>query len=109
MGPPEGKRENLSAQRKRARVKNGEVGVKLFSNTIALFLLVGSAVVWAQVTAQMHGTVRDASGAAVPGAQVRATQTDTRVVRTVNSAEDGGFVFTNLATGPYQIEVSKEG
>jgi hypothetical protein len=49
------------------------------------------------------------SGAALPGATVKATQTDTGISRTVTSGGDGGYVITNLPLGPYQIEVSKEG
>ncbi len=74
-----------------------------------LFGLFTSAVVWGQATAQMHGTVQDASGAAVPGADVKATQTDTGISRTVMSGADGGFVLTNLPLGPYRVEVTKEG
>ena len=67
------------------------------------------ASVWAQATAQIHGTIQDASGAAVAGAQVKATQTETGVSRTVASEADGTYVLTNLPLGSYQIEVSKEG
>ena len=66
-------------------------------------------VVWGQATAQIHGTVQDASGSAVPGAEVKATQTETGVARTTISGADGGYVLTNLALGPYQLEVTKEG
>ncbi len=39
------------------------------------------SVTWGQSqnTAQIQGTVQDASGAPVPGAQIKATQTDTGV------------------------------
>lgn len=77
--------------------------------TAVLFSLCASASLWAQATAQMHGTVQDTSGAAVSGAEVKATQTDTGVSRTVNSETDGTFVLTNLPLGPYQLEISKEG
>jgi hypothetical protein len=76
---------------------------------VVVLCLMSVAVVWGQATAQIHGTVQDASGSAVPGAQVVATQTDTRIARTVTSGADGGFVITNLPLGPYQLEVSKEG
>src|SRR5712691_1170458 len=56
--------------------------------SIRLVLVVAGGVVWAEV---------------------KATQTETGVSRTVNSGADGGFVFTNLPTGPYQIEVTKQG
>ena len=76
---------------------------------VVVFITITCADVSAQGTAQIHGTIRDASGAAVPGAEVKVTQTDTGVSRSVASGSDGSFVVTNLATGPYQIEASKEG
>jgi len=57
----------------------------------------------------MHGIVQDASAAAIPGADVKATQTETGLARTTTSGADGGFVLTNLPLGPYQIEVTKDG
>jgi hypothetical protein len=70
---------------------------------------IGSVPTWAQSTAQIHGTVRDASGGAVPGAEVKATQTATGIARTVTTAADGSYVLTDLAIGPYQVEVTKDG
>jgi Carboxypeptidase regulatory-like domain len=66
-------------------------------------------VIWAQATAQIHGTIQDSSGAAVGGAEVKAVDTDTGVERTAISASDGGYVLSTLPLGPYRIEVSKEG
>ncbi|MEQ1885445.1 MAG: carboxypeptidase regulatory-like domain-containing protein [Bryobacteraceae bacterium] len=62
-----------------------------------------------QGTAQIHGTVQDASGAAVPGAEVKATQTDTNASRSATTGADGGYVLANLPIGPYRIEVAKDG
>lgn len=75
----------------------------------AFFLI--SATVWGQAasTAQINGTVRDASGLGVPGADIKATQTATGLVRTITSGPDGMYVITNLPIGPYQLEISKEG
>ena len=70
---------------------------------------ISSAALWAQSTAQINGSVRDASGLAVPGATVKATQTATGVARTVTSGADGGYVLSNLPVGPYLLEVTKEG
>lgn len=72
-------------------------------------ILLSCACAFAQVTAQIHGTVRDASGAIVPGAEVKATNTATGVARTILTESDGGYVLTNLTTGPYQVEVTKIG
>src|ERR1041385_5752732 len=52
----------------------GLVGILL--NGIFLCIL-GSQAVWAQATAQVSGTVKDSSGAVLPGVEVAATQTDT--------------------------------
>lgn len=75
---------------------------------IAVFLL-ASTHVWAQATAQIHGTIQDASGAGIPSATVKATQTDTGVSRTATTEADGGFVLPNLPLGPYKLDVEKEG
>jgi hypothetical protein len=71
----------------------------------------GVAVMWGQSqnTAQIQGTVQDASGAPVPGAQIKATQIDTGVSRVVTSESDGVYVLPNLSIGPYRLEVSKPG
>ena len=76
---------------------------------IAALCALTAAAIWAQATAQMHGVVSDMSGAAIPGATVKATQTDTGIVRTVASGADGSFVLTNLPLGPYSVEASREG
>jgi Carboxypeptidase regulatory-like domain/TonB dependent receptor len=60
-------------------------------------------------TSQIRGTIQDASGAAVAGAEVKLTQTATGSVRTVNSGADGVYTIPELSPGPYQLEVTKEG
>src|SRR4051812_49351268 len=77
--------------------------------TLVWMMLVVSASVFAQNTAQINGSVKDASGLAVPDAAVKATQTATGAVRTATSNADGTFTLPNLPIGPYTIEVSKEG
>src|SRR5471030_3267431 len=73
-------------------------------------LLVAGSVAWAQgTTAQINGTVKDASGLAVAGAAIQVTQTATGFVRTATSNQDGFYVFPNLPIGPYMLEATKEG
>jgi Carboxypeptidase regulatory-like domain len=74
-----------------------------------LILLLTAAAAWAQATAQMSGTVRDASGAVLPGVTVTVTQTDTGVTRTAVTDATGSYVLPNLPTGPYKLEVSLAG
>ncbi|HEY3826547.1 MAG TPA: TonB-dependent receptor [Bryobacteraceae bacterium] len=79
-----------------------------FASVFTLITL-GCAALFAQATSQIQGVVRDASGSAVPGAEVKATQTDTGTVRTATTGSDGDYVLSNLAIGPYRLEVSKAG
>jgi hypothetical protein len=76
-----------------------------------VFLLVCSAGVWAQsaATSQISGSVLDPTGATVPEAQIKLTQTDTGLVRTATSGSDGRYVVVSLPTGPYRMEISKPG
>jgi hypothetical protein len=53
--------------------------------------------------------VRDSSGLAVPGAEVKATQTATGAVRTVITGSDGAYVLANLPIGPYLLTITKDG
>src|SRR4051812_11595874 len=78
---------------------------------LTLLLAMGSVCLWGQGqnTAQIQGSVVDASGAAVPGAEIKATQTATGVTRSATTAGDGGYVLANLPIGPYRMEVSKSG
>ncbi|MGA8873353.1 MAG: TonB-dependent receptor, partial [Candidatus Acidiferrales bacterium] len=64
---------------------------------------------FAQATSQISGTVTDASGAVVAGAQITATQTDTGVTRSVTSDANGVYSLPSLPLGPYRLEVKKEG
>ncbi len=76
---------------------------------LAFVLVVSSSGLRAQGTSQIQGTVVDATGSAVGDAEVKATQTDTGITRTVNSGADGTYILSNLPIGPYRLEVSKQG
>ncbi len=75
----------------------------------AFLALAFSAFMWAQGTSQISGTVNDPTGAAIPGANIRITQTDTGLVRNVVTSQDGQYVLPNLPIGSYRMEVSKQG
>ncbi|MFN6963141.1 MAG: carboxypeptidase regulatory-like domain-containing protein [Pyrinomonadaceae bacterium] len=70
----------------------------------ALFTVAAAAQ---EVTGSIVGTVRDASGAAVPGATVTVSipsQNDT-VIRTVTTSDDGNFSIPNLPINTYSVTV----
>jgi hypothetical protein len=82
-------------------------------NILCILAVLGcvSGLVQAQSVSnsQINGTVQDATGLAVAGAQVVATQTDTGVVRSATTGADGSYALPNLPIGPYRLEISKEG
>jgi len=79
----------------------------LLTCMVGVFLY-GSAA-WAQTTAQISVTVKDQTGAVIPGAEIKATQTATGAVRTAISGEGGAYVLPNLPVGPYMVEVALAG
>jgi hypothetical protein len=79
---------------------------------LSLGVLIGvfaSSNVWAQATAQIAGTVKDQTGAVLPGVEVTATQTETGIARSTVTNETGSYVLPNLATGPYRLEATLPG
>src|SRR5207237_1652573 len=63
----------------------------------------------AQGTSTINGTVKDPSGAVLPGVEVTATQTSTNVSRQTVTDERGNFVLPNLPIGPYKVEATLPG
>src|ERR1051325_3062061 len=74
-------------------------------------LLLGASMAAAQVgsTAQITGTVRDTSGAVLPGVDVAAIQTETGFRRSAVTESSGLFVLSNLPIGPYRLEAMLAG
>jgi hypothetical protein len=73
------------------------------------FALMTCSTAWSQATAQISGTVRDQSGAVLPGVQVTATQTATGLERETITNETGTYVMPNLPLGPYRLETGLPG
>src|SRR5262245_53363588 len=65
--------------------------------------------VWAQATAEVSGTVKDQTGAVLPGVEVTVTHVDTSVARSTVTNETGSYVLPNLPVGPYKLEASLPG
>jgi len=57
----------------------------------------------------INGTVRDSSGAVIPGAKVVVTNTATNFAERLVSNEAGDFNALSLPTGNYNVQVSKDG
>jgi len=62
-----------------------------------------------ELVAHIRGAVTDPSGAGVPGAEVKATNTQTQVSTTVMTQDDGSYQFLSLPPGTYDVTVTKSG
>src|ERR1700694_2364867 len=82
-----------------------------FLTLIAVLSLVGIGVSHGQtaVTGGIEGNVTDPSGAAISGATVEATNTDTAVTESTVTNNDGAYRFPSLIPGTYSITIKKEG
>src|SRR5262245_52305673 len=76
---------------------------------ILLSFLCCSTLVSQTVSGLISGTVKDSSGAFLPGVEIKVTQTATGAVRTVISNETGSYVIANLPVGPYRLEATLPG
>ena len=93
----------VSYPRLRATIRTSILTV-LTLCAVVLFNLTGA---FAQITtATIVGTVTDNTGAAVSGATVTVTNTDTGLVRTIKTGEDGAYRIEFLPVGPYKLEAS---
>lgn len=85
-----------------------KIYIRLFVAVMASLCL-GSTSSAQEVTAQIRGTVVDATGAGIPGAEVKATNVLTQIARTATSGPSGSFEFLNLPVGRYDVTVTKAG
>lgn len=70
------------------------------------FLLLTTSAAFAQVDrATLSGTVRDSSGAPLPGAAVTVTNVATNVSSEQRTGDAGAFLIVNLIPGRYQVSV----
>src|SRR4051794_11619114 len=84
---------------------------KLLGRALAFVILASAGgSLWAQTSVgQIAGTVSDASGGVLPGANVTIVNVGTRAERAVVTDENGFYVVTNLPIGDYSIEVAGNG
>ena len=80
------------------------------SSFLALAALsVAPAIVFAQSTATLSGTVKDPSGAVLPGAQIVIRNLGTGVERTLTSDGAGQYVAPSLTPGDYTVIATANG
>jgi len=76
----------------------------------ALAILLAAPVLRAQVdTGTILGTVKDQSGAVVPGAKITVTNEGTSFSLETTAGPDGGYTFTPLKIGTYSVSAEASG
>ena len=80
----------------------------LRSGAVAVVFVFVSVAAFAQAGA-LGGTITDASGAVVSGAQITATNKMTGEKRTAQTSDSGAYSIPNLPVGTYQVLLEKSG
>jgi iron complex outermembrane receptor protein len=81
---------------------------RLLPLALGLFLVVPPHLAEAQPEARITGTVRDATGAAVPGATVTAVNQAAKTSRSATTGNDGSYVLT-VPPGSYVVTIAIAG
>jgi len=77
---------------------------------LAVWLTLACVIGYAQgERARITGTVRDATGAVVPGASVQVREINTNVITRTQTNEVGMYYFAALPPGIYELTVKREG
>jgi len=72
-------------------------------------LSIGCATAQVLPVGTVDGTVKDPSGAVLPGVKVTLTNRDTQQERAAATSESGYYFFPLVAPGSYQVSAQKEG
>jgi len=76
---------------------------------VPIFLLFACVAAMAQQNSEIVGTVTDQTGAAVPGAKLVLTQTETGYAYNTVSNGTGGYTFAGLNVGTYTLKAAAKG
>jgi hypothetical protein len=94
------------------RDHDGDAGYTRCAFFRILFFLIcastiGMPAAHGQVTASIQGTIRDTSGAAVPGAAIVAKNLETGAIRNTITDGAGRYLVLTLPVGEYEVRASK--
>jgi len=77
--------------------------------TVAGLIFPSNAGAQVQSTGSISGTVQDANGAALPGAQITVTNPATGLTREATTDDEGRYTVPVLPTGTYQVKFMQTG
>src|SRR5580700_2154464 len=75
----------------------------------AVLLAFLPTLLFGKVTGSISGTVKDSTGAVIPGANVEARNVHTGVIETSVTDAAGFYNFATLPVGTYDVSVNKDG
>jgi len=76
---------------------------------VFVFVALSASVSFAQFSGSVTGVVQDATGAAVPKANVVLVQVSTQVTRSAVTDANGAFNFVSLAPANYELSADAAG
>ena len=86
----------------------GQVYKKL-AGAITLILCLSGGALRAQVTATITGSIKDASGATIPGTAVTVKNLESGLTRTAETDASGNYNVSSLPVGQYEVDAEKAG
>jgi len=89
--------------------RESNMRVRLLRGAAIGVLVLSAALVHAQDTASLTGTVRDSSGASIANAQVAVISAEHGVNRTTTTNSDGDYSVPALTPGSYDVTVTAQG
>src|SRR5579863_9233257 len=94
-------------------MENRFLMIKMFKNrfvcTALVFALACCLTIAQEITGAITGTVKDASGSAVPGATVKSANVATNLEVTARTDGNGSYLLPNLPAGTYRLIITKAG
>jgi hypothetical protein len=90
-------------------ISGAKTGTTRFLLSALLVILCLPFAAQAQETGSVTGTVRDSSGAVVPGAEVKLTSAAIGLTRTTTTNGDGEYLAAALPAGSYDLSVTAKG
>jgi hypothetical protein len=86
-----------------------KIRIQLASSVTCLSLFICAVVAWASVAGSISGTVKDASGSAVPHAAITLQAVDNGLIWRGQSNDKGFFTLPALPVGRYNLQVEAQG
>src|SRR5215475_13839960 len=84
--------------------------MKIRAGLVVLACVAFAMASWAQViTGTVSGTVKDASGAILPGVTIQIQNADTGIARMLITDERGYYTASNTRPGNYEVSARLEG